>query len=120
MSIPASTLKDSHSLPTKEYQPFGCPTPYAEPLWYSRNISPHYNDSHRKLRAAIRTYVDDEILPYAFEWESAGKVPDKARETRLSSNRYLTGVGFQKTCRARLRRFDHWFEKHTAAWGYTV
>ncbi|RDL31528.1 putative acyl-CoA dehydrogenase [Venustampulla echinocandica] len=33
-------------------QAFGCPTPYAEPLWYSRNVSPHYTDSHRKLRAA--------------------------------------------------------------------
>ncbi|TVY71245.1 Acyl-CoA dehydrogenase apdG [Lachnellula suecica] len=53
--------------------PFGCPTPYAEPLWYSRGLSPHYNDSHRKLRAAVRKYIDEEILPYAFEWETAGK-----------------------------------------------
>jgi hypothetical protein len=82
MSIPVATLKDSPSPPTKEYPAFGCPTPYAEPLWYSRNVSPHYTDSHRKLRAAIRTYIDEEILPYAFEWESAGQVPDKARETQ--------------------------------------
>jgi hypothetical protein len=31
------------------------------------------------LRAAVRKYVDEEILPYAFEWESAGKVPAEAR-----------------------------------------
>ncbi|KAK2629523.1 hypothetical protein QTJ16_000343 [Diplocarpon rosae] len=49
------------------YPAFGSPFPYAEPLWYSRNVSPHYNDSHRKLRAAARKYVDEEILPYAFE-----------------------------------------------------
>ncbi|KFY69987.1 hypothetical protein V499_09558 [Pseudogymnoascus sp. VKM F-103] len=61
-----------------ELKPFGSPTPFAEPLWYSRNLTPHYNESHRKLRAAIRAYVDDELLPYAFEWESAGEVPDWA------------------------------------------
>ncbi|KFY98526.1 hypothetical protein V500_01626 [Pseudogymnoascus sp. VKM F-4518 (FW-2643)] len=68
-----------------ELKPFGSPTPFAEPLWYSRNLTPHYNESHRKLRAAIRAYVDDEILPYAFEWESAGEVPDWAfkRHTEL-------------------------------------
>lgn len=77
MSIP-STAKNSPSPPTATYPPFGSPTPYAEPLWYSRNVSPHYNDSHRKLRAAVRKYVDEEIIPYAFEWESAGIVPDSA------------------------------------------
>ncbi|RDW64231.1 hypothetical protein BP5796_10733 [Coleophoma crateriformis] len=54
---------------------FGCSSPYAEPLWYSRDISPHYTDSHRRLRAAVREYIDEEILPYAFEWEEAGQVP---------------------------------------------
>lgn len=56
--------------------PFGSPIPYAEPLWYSRNVSPHYTDSHRKLRAAVRKYIDEEIIPFAFEWEAAGQVPD--------------------------------------------
>lgn len=59
-----------------ELKPFGSPIPFAEPLWYSRNLTPHYDESHRKLRAAIRAYVDGELLPYAFEWESAGEVPD--------------------------------------------
>jgi hypothetical protein len=63
---------------------FGCPTPYAEPLWYSRDISPHYNESHRKLRAAVRKYIDEEIIPFAFEWEANGKVPDEVSECFLS------------------------------------
>ncbi|PQE06258.1 acyl- dehydrogenase protein [Rutstroemia sp. NJR-2017a BBW] len=58
---------------------FGSPIPYAEPLWYSRDVSLHYNNSHRQLRQSVRKYVDEEILPFAFEWESAGKVPDAAR-----------------------------------------
>jgi hypothetical protein len=78
MSIPSTTAT---------YPPFGSPTPYAEPLWYSRNVSPHYNDSHRKLRAAVRKYVDEEIIPYAFEWESAGRVPDSACAPPASRNR---------------------------------
>jgi len=61
---------------SEEFKPFGCPTPYAEPLWYSRNVTPHYKASHRKLRAAVRKYMDEEIIPNAFEWETAGKVPD--------------------------------------------
>ncbi|KAG0646778.1 Acyl-dehydrogenase [Hyphodiscus hymeniophilus] len=80
MSIPATTSKDSPTTPLSiSYKAFGSPTPYAEPLWYSRNVTPHYNDSHRKLRAAVRKYIDDEILPNAFEWETAGKVPESAR-----------------------------------------
>jgi len=31
----------------------------------------------------VRQYVDNEILPHAFEWESAGKVPDAARDLDL-------------------------------------
>jgi hypothetical protein len=58
---------------------FGSATPYAEPLWYSRDVSPYYNESHRKLRAAVRCYVDEELLPHAFEWEQAGIVPDYVR-----------------------------------------
>ncbi|XMA15079.1 hypothetical protein WAI453_007870 [Rhynchosporium graminicola] len=65
------------------YPAFGSPLPYAEPLWYSRNVSPHYNDSHRLLRAVVRKYVDEEILPHAFEWESAGQVPESARDTSI-------------------------------------
>ncbi|PVH78484.1 acyl-CoA dehydrogenase NM domain-like protein [Cadophora sp. DSE1049] len=79
----------------KEVDPaFGCPFPYAEPLWYSRNVSPHYNGSHRKLRAAVRKYVDEEILPYAFEWESAGEVPDAAwrRHVEMGYVGMVTGL----------------------------
>ncbi|KAH6671949.1 acyl-CoA dehydrogenase/oxidase [Halenospora varia] len=66
--------KPPQSAPPPSNEPFGCLTPYAEPLWYSRDISPHYTASHRRLRAAVRKYFDEEIIPYAFEWESAGKV----------------------------------------------
>lgn len=28
----------------------------------------------------MRKYVDEELLPHAFEWESAGQVPDAVRK----------------------------------------
>ncbi|TGO87251.1 hypothetical protein BPOR_0238g00030 [Botrytis porri] len=74
MSILFTTVKGPSS-PSEDsaHGPIGCPTPYSEPLWYSRNVSPHYTTLHCKLRAAVRKYVDEEILLYAFDWESAGK-----------------------------------------------
>ena len=62
-----------------ESTPFGSTAPYAEPLWYSRSVTAHHKDSHRKLRATVRKYVDEDLRPYAFEWESAGRVPPEAR-----------------------------------------
>lgn len=84
MSTPSTNAKNSVSALSSDYEQFGSTAPYAEPLWYSRNVSPHYTDSHRKLRAAVRKYVDEEILPFAFEWETAGKVPDEARDDTLT------------------------------------
>lgn len=77
MSIPTTTPKGSLSGgKAPSVAPFGSLTPYAEPLWYTRNKTPFYKNSHRQLRAAVRKYVDDEIMPYAFEWEQAGQVPE--------------------------------------------
>jgi hypothetical protein len=91
MSIPVVSSKDPANTANKStagpVQAFGCPSPYAEPLWYSRNATPYYNDSHRQLRAAVRKYVDEELLPNAFEWESAGRVPDTAREFPHNSHK---------------------------------
>lgn len=54
---------------------FGSTTPFAEPLWYSRTDNPNYTDSHRRLRQAIRQYVDTELVPFISEWEEKGAVP---------------------------------------------
>jgi hypothetical protein len=63
----------------KTLKPYGSTIPYAEPLWYSRNVTPHYKESHRRLRDDVRKYIDNEIMPHAFEWETAGIVPDWVR-----------------------------------------
>ncbi|KAH0031053.1 acyl-CoA dehydrogenase, partial [Aureobasidium melanogenum] len=57
---------------------FGDLAPWAEPAWYTTLASPYYNDSHRELRKAIRSYVDKHVLPYEEEWEENGQVPKEA------------------------------------------
>jgi alkylation response protein AidB-like acyl-CoA dehydrogenase len=54
---------------------FGDLAPWAEPAWYHGIPSPYYNESHKKLRNAIRSYIDQNILPNALEWEEAGEAP---------------------------------------------
>lgn len=63
---------------------FGSSTPFAEPLWYSRTDNPNYTDSHRRLRQAIRRYVDTELIPFVSEWEEKGAVPQNVRFTLRS------------------------------------
>lgn len=41
---------------------FGSVLPYAEPAWARGYPSPYYNDSHRRLRAAMRSWVDEVSL----------------------------------------------------------
>nr|KMM65894.1 acyl-CoA dehydrogenase [Coccidioides posadasii RMSCC 3488] len=52
--------------------------PFAEPLWYYRDSSPYYDESHRKLRQFVREYVENDLMPYAEEWERNGQVPPEA------------------------------------------
>src|SRR5258708_130761 len=43
---------------------FGELVPYGDPNWYQGFHSPYYNESHKKFRAAIREFVDKELMPY--------------------------------------------------------
>ncbi|UZO21678.1 uncharacterized protein OCT59_014065 [Rhizophagus irregularis] len=55
--------------------PFGDLVPFGDPYWYQDFYSPYYNDSHRRVRAAVRKFVETEIMPYTFEWDEAKKIP---------------------------------------------
>ncbi|WEW57687.1 hypothetical protein PRK78_003154 [Emydomyces testavorans] len=77
------------------------PAPFAEPLWYYRNSSPYYNESHRKLRRFVREYVENELMPYAEEWERSGRVPPEAIQkyvengfaiTKPTKREYMGGI----------------------------
>lgn len=49
--------------------------PYGDPTWYQDWKSPYYNDSHRKWRAAIREFVETQIMPFCHEWDEKKAVP---------------------------------------------
>lgn len=57
---------------TKE---FGDMVPYGDPAWYQRNHSPYYKETHYKWRAKIRAFVDEHVMPYAHQWDTAKSVP---------------------------------------------
>jgi alkylation response protein AidB-like acyl-CoA dehydrogenase len=55
-------------------------TPFADPLWLTRGLSPYYNESHKRLQKEVRDYVDTHITPNCDEWESNGVVPEEAHK----------------------------------------
>lgn len=54
---------------------FGHLGPWAEPSWYSSLASPYYNESHKRLRNALRKYNDENVKPYMLDWEEKGEAP---------------------------------------------
>lgn len=72
-----ASLVPSVMQPQKET--FGNLSPWGEPSWYFSLASPYYNDSHKRLRNALRAYVDEKIKPYMLEWEERGEAPEDAR-----------------------------------------
>jgi alkylation response protein AidB-like acyl-CoA dehydrogenase len=55
--------------------------PFAEPLLPQLDLpsSPYHKPFHHALRATVRRYVSDELVPHAHEWEQAGVVPEAVR-----------------------------------------
>lgn len=82
-------------MPTLERPSFGNLAPWAEPAWSHGIPSPYYNDSHKKLRAAIREYVDQNILPYALDWEEQGGAPESERRRWAKSGFAFSDVPMQ-------------------------
>ncbi|EEQ85764.2 uncharacterized protein BDCG_09033 [Blastomyces dermatitidis ER-3] len=56
---------------------FGSALPWAEPAWYSGRPSPYYNQSHFRLRDAVRKWTEENVVDKTDEWREAGKVPDE-------------------------------------------
>ncbi|KAM0716974.1 hypothetical protein Q7P37_006826 [Cladosporium fusiforme] len=63
----------------KSTSPFGTLAPWSEPAWSHGIASPYYNESHKKLRDALRSYIDAHVLPNALDWEAKGEAPRTER-----------------------------------------
>jgi len=70
---------------------FGDMIPYADPAWYHSWHSPYFNQTHADLRAEIRQWMEDEIMPNVTEWDEAKKVPDSVYKT-MGERGWLAGL----------------------------
>jgi len=70
---------------------FGDLVPYADPSWYQSYHTPYFNESHAALRAEVRQWVEDEIMPNVTEWDEAKKVPDSVYKA-MGERGYLAGT----------------------------
>jgi len=77
-AAPAAAAKTAVAKAPKGIQhvnAFGEFTPYGDPAWYQGWNSPYFNDAHRRFRAVIRKFVDEEISPFCHEWDEKKAVP---------------------------------------------
>ncbi|KAL1304109.1 hypothetical protein AAFC00_000541 [Neodothiora populina] len=70
---------------------FGDMIPGADPNWYQSYHTPYYNQSHADLRAEVRQWMEDEIMPNVTEWDEAKKVPDDIYK-QMGEKGYLAGL----------------------------
>lgn len=57
------------------------PIPFSEPPWLAGLPSPYYKETHRKFQKQCRAFIEKNLIPNAFEWETAETVPDHLFET---------------------------------------
>ncbi|KAK2595891.1 hypothetical protein N8I77_013680 [Diaporthe amygdali] len=55
---------------------YGSNLPFAEPAWARGCPSPYYRDSHRRLRQAMRFWVEKNLIPHVQDWEKTASIPD--------------------------------------------
>lgn len=67
---------------------FGSEVPFAEPPDLQGQFSPYYGEQHRRWRATCRKFVDEEITPFAEEWDEAGDIPVE----ELRKKAYAAGI----------------------------
>lgn len=70
-----STSGNKGSNVTTSELAFGDQVPFGDPAWYQDWYSPYFNESHRKFRAAMREFVEREVMPYTHEWDEAKAIP---------------------------------------------
>ncbi|GAA5908234.1 hypothetical protein JCM6882_006777 [Rhodosporidiobolus microsporus] len=54
---------------------YGDLVPFGDPSWYQDWASPYYNDSHRKVRSALRQFTDTYLTPNAHAWDEVHEIP---------------------------------------------
>ena len=72
---PPSPKSKAESRLSKSDLSFGELVPYGDPNWYQGWHSPYYKPHHHQLRAALRAFVEKEIIPHCHDWDEAKEMP---------------------------------------------
>ncbi|GAB7338337.1 hypothetical protein MBLNU457_4645t2 [Dothideomycetes sp. NU457] len=70
---------------------FGDLVPGGDPNWYQSYNSPFYNQSHADLRAEVREWMEEEIMPNVTDWEQNKQIPDSIYK-QMGEKGYLAGL----------------------------
>ena len=60
--------------------------PFAEPPYLAGLPSPLYSASHLKWQKACRSFLEENFIPYAMDWEREGTVPPEVFEKFAAAN----------------------------------
>jgi len=83
--------KKQENVKPKTDNTFGEIVAFGDPNWYQGWNSLYYKDTHRKFRAAVREFVEKEIMPYAFEWDENRSLPKELYRKAYQAG-WLPGV----------------------------
>jgi len=57
---------------------FGDINAFGDPAWYQAFNTPgYYNDTHKKLRALVRDFIETEVMGNVHEWDEDHKIPQE-------------------------------------------
>eukprot|EP01112_Ceratiomyxa_fruticulosa_P023165 TRINITY_DN874_c0_g2_i2.p1 TRINITY_DN874_c0_g2~~TRINITY_DN874_c0_g2_i2.p1 ORF type:complete len:320 (-),score=80.20 TRINITY_DN874_c0_g2_i2:781-1740(-) len=70
-----SSGNNSHTDLVGERSEFGQQVPYGDPTWYQSWSTLYYNDTHQRVRSAMREFVEREIIPYVHAWDESKQAP---------------------------------------------
>ncbi|KAI8069254.1 putative acyl-CoA dehydrogenase [Gongronella butleri] len=70
---PAAEAAAKPAAAEEKQGPVASPIPYGDPAFDFN--SPHYTESHIRLRKEMRAFVEKELMPFCHEWSEAKEVP---------------------------------------------
>lgn len=72
----------------------------------ARMHNPHLTEEHHAWRGHLRRFIDREIMPYADEWDEAGKIPDELWTKAAEIG--LLGLGYPEEFGGTSEGIDIW------------
>ena len=92
VSMPVDAVDEDEEVDTAEtMDPYGDLIPYADPSWYQSYHTPYFNQTHADLRAEVRDWMEEEVMPNVTEWDEAKHVPDSIYKA-MGERGYLAGL----------------------------